>query len=230
MYKLQDLRKIVSNESYKIIENKVDKTLVKYLLENIMPIYDTLDKGHGINHIGTVIDSSMKLSEYFDINPNMVFTVAIYHDLGMTVERKIHEKHSKRMLLENKDLRSWFNVEEYIKMGEACEDHRASNKNEPRSIYGYIISDADRTTDIEDMIIRCYNFSLKNFKDKTEEELYNRVYSHLKEKYGEGGYAKFYLKESQKIIMKPYIEAQQILKNEEVFKRIYFKVINLSEK
>lgn len=228
MNKLQYLRKIVSVKGYKIIQEKIDENLAKYLLENIMPIYDTLDKGHGINHIGTVIDSSMKLSECFDINPNMVFTVAIYHDLGMTIERKTHEKHSKRMLLENKDLRTWFNEEEIIKMGEACEDHRASNKNKPRSIYGYIISDADRTTDIEDMIIRCYNFSLKNFEYKTDEELYNRIYSHLKEKYGEGGYAKFYLKESQEIIMKPYIEAQKILKDEKIFKEIYLKSVNLN--
>lgn len=48
----------------------------------------------------------------------------------------------------------------------------------------------------------------------------------MKEKYGEGGYAKFYLKESQEIIMKPYIEAQKILKDEEVFKEIYLKSIN----
>ena len=226
MYKLQDLEGIVSCESYKIIESKIDKSLVKYLLENIMPIYNTLDKGHGINHIGTVIDSSMKLSECFDINFNMVFTVAIYHDLGMSIDRKIHEKHSKIMLTENNDLKNWFIEKEIIKMGEACEDHRASNKNEPRSIYGYIISDEDRTTDIEDMIIRCYNFSVKNYKDKNEEDLYNRVYAHLKEKYGEGGYAKFYLKESQEIIMRPYIEAQKILKDKEVFKKIYLKVVN----
>jgi uncharacterized protein len=226
MYNLQDLEKIVSGQSYKIIKDKIDKTLVKYLLENIMPIYNTLDKGHGINHIGTVIDSSMKLSECFGINSNMVFTVAIYHDLGMSIDRKIHEKHSKIMLTENKDLKNWFSEEEIIKMGEACEDHRASNKIEPRSIYGYLISDADRTTDIEDMIIRCYNFSIKNYKDKNEEDLYNRVYAHLKEKYGEGGYAKFYLKESQEIIMKPYIEAQKILEDEEVFKKIYLKVVN----
>ena len=226
MYNLQDLEKIVSSQSYKIIKDKIDKTLVKYLLENIMPIYNTLDKGHGINHIGTVIDSSMKLSECFGINSNMVFTVAIYHDLGMSIDRKIHEKHSKIMLTENKGLKNWFSEEEIIKMGEACEDHRASNKNKPRSIYGYIISDADRTTDIEDMIIRCYNFSVKNYKDKNEEDLYNRVYAHLKEKYGEGGYAKFYLKESQEIIMKPYIEAQKILEDQEVFKKIYLKVVN----
>ena len=226
MYKLKNLEEFISDKSYKIIKNKIDETLVKYLLENIMPIYNTLDKGHGINHIGTVIDSSMKLSECFDINPNMVFTVAIYHDLGMSIDRKTHEKHSKRMLTENKDLRNWFNEEELIKMGEACEDHRASNENKPRSIYGYIISDADRTTDIEEMIIRCYNFSVKNYKDKNKEDLYNRIYTHLKEKYGEGGYAKFYLKESQEIIMKPYIEAQKILEDQEVFKKIYLKVVN----
>ena len=226
MYKLQDVDKIVSYEGYKIIERKIDITLAKYLLQNILPIYNTLDMGHGINHIGTVIDSSMRLSECFDVNHNMVFTIAIYHDLGISIDRKTHEKHSKRMLTENKDLKNWFNEEEIIKMGEACEDHRASNKNEPRSIYGYIVSDADRITNIEDMIIRCYNFSIKNYKDNNEDYLYKRIYTHLKEKYGEGGYAKFYLKESQEIIMKPYVEAQEILKDEEIFKKIYLKVIN----
>ena len=110
-------------------------------------------------------------------------------------------------------------------MGEACEDHRASNANEPRSVYGYIISDADRTTDIYDMIERCYNFSRKNYSDLNEEETYRRVYSHLVEKYGEGGYAKFYLEESKEVIMKPYIEAQEILKKEEDFRGYYNKII-----
>ena len=65
----------------------------------------------------------------------------------------------------------------------------------------------------------------KNYEDKNEEELYKRVYDHLKEKYGEGGYAKFYLEKSREIIMKPYLEAQKILKSEEEFKEIYVSVI-----
>jgi uncharacterized protein len=221
----ETLKELVSNEAYVVIEKDTNKELLNYLFEDILIKYNTLDKGHGISHIGTVIDSSIKLSNCFKVNKNMVLTIAVYHDIGMTVERKTHEKHSKSILIKDEELRKWFTEEEIIIMGEACEDHRASNENEPRSIYGYIISDADRTTDIYDMIERCYNFSKKNYEDKNEEELYKRVYDHLKEKYGEGGYAKFYLEKSREIIMKPYLEAQKILKSEEEFKEIYVSVI-----
>ncbi|WP_418222618.1 HD domain-containing protein [Clostridium isatidis] len=226
MYK-EILRKIVSDEVYIIIEKEVNKELLDYLFENILIKYNSLDKGHGINHIGKVIDSSIKLSNYFDVNKNMILTIAVYHDIGMIVERKTHEKHSKNILITDKELRKWFNEEEIIIMGEACEDHRASNVNEPRTIYGYIISDADRTTDINDMIERCYNFSKKNFNDNNEEEIYKRVYNHLRGKYGEGGYAKFYLEESREAIMKPYLKAQEILKNEKEFKEIYKIIVSI---
>lgn len=222
---MEFLNEYLSLETLNIIDDKVNKDLLEYLMEEIIPIYNTLDKGHGIKHIGTVIDSSMKLCKEAKVRYDMLIVASVFHDLGMIIDRKIHQAHSKNMVLENIKLRKWFNEEELNLIGEACEDHRASNKNEPRSIYGYILSDADRTTDIFDMIIRCYNFSIKNYNDKTYEELYNRVYSHLKEKYGEGGYAKFYLKESFDIIMKPYLEAQEILKDEERFKVIYDKLI-----
>ena len=75
-------------------------------------------------------------------------------------------------MIKDEELRKWFTEEEIIIMGEACRRfHRASNENEPRSIYGYIISDADRTTDIYDMIERCYNFSKRIMEDKNEERI-----------------------------------------------------------
>ena len=43
-------------------------------------------------------------------------------------------------------------------------------------------------------------------------ELYKRVYDHLKEKYGEGGYAKFYLEKSREIIMKPLFRSPRYIK------------------
>lgn len=225
MNNIEDLKAYISVEVLKLIEEKTNKDLLSYLLNEIMPLYKTLDKGHGIKHIGTVIDSSLKLAKFFDVNYEMILISAIYHDLGMMIDRKTHQTHSKEILIKDEKLNMLFTKEELTVMGEACEDHRASNKNEPRSIYGYILSDADRTTDIFDMIIRCYNFSIKNYNDKNYEELYNRVYSHLKEKYGEGGYAKFYLKESFEVIMKPYLEAQKILKDEDGFRVIYDKLI-----
>ncbi|MGJ0841981.1 HD domain-containing protein [Clostridium tertium] len=225
MINLNEIKERISKESNDVLDNKIDKSLLKYLIESILENYKTFDKGHGIKHIATVIDSSIKLSKYFPVNKNMVLTIAIYHDLGMSIDRKTHQIHSRDMLINDINLKNWFTKEELTLMGEACEDHRASNANEPRSVYGYIISDADRTTDIYDMIERCYNFSRKNYSDLNEEETYRRVYSHLVEKYGEGGYAKFYLEESKEVIMKPYIEAQEILKKEEDFRGYYNKII-----
>ena len=225
MINLNEIKERISKESNDVLDNKIDKSLLKYLIESILENYKTFDKGHGIKHIATVIDSSIKLSKYFPVNKNMLLTIAIYHDLGMSIDRKTHQIHSRDMLINDINLKNWFTKEELILMGEACEDHRASNANEPRSLYGYIISDADRTTDIYDMIERCYNFSRKNYSDLNEEETYRRVYSHLVEKYGEGGYAKFYLEESKEVIMKPYIEAQEILKKEEDFRGYYNKII-----
>ncbi|EOR26361.1 metal-dependent phosphohydrolase HD sub domain protein [Clostridium sartagoforme AAU1] len=222
MKNLDKINKIVSKETYNIIDKEIDKPLLKYLMEDVLEKYKAFDKGHGIKHIATVIDSSIKLSKYFPVNKSIVLTIAIYHDLGMSIDRKTHQIHSRDMLINDTNLENWFTKEELILMGEACEDHRASNTHEPRSLYGYIVSDADRTTDIYDMIERCYNFSKKNYNDLNEEETYKRVYSHLVEKYGESGYAKFYLKESKDVIMKPYIEAQEILKKEEDFK-VYYK-------
>ncbi|MBS5885040.1 MAG: HD domain-containing protein [Clostridium sp.] len=225
MRNLNEIKEKISKESNDVLDNKIDKSLLKYLTESILENYKTFDKGHGIKHIATVIDSSIKLSKYFPVNKNMVLTIAIYHDLGMSIDRKTHQIHSRDMLINDINLKNWFTKEELTLMGEACEDHRASNAHEPRSVYGYIISDADRTTDIYDMIERCYNFSRKNYSDLNEEETYIRVYSHLVEKYGEGGYAKFYLEESKEVIMKPYIEAQEILKKEEDFRCYYNKII-----
>ncbi|WP_195263369.1 HD domain-containing protein [Clostridium sp. 1001275B_160808_H3] len=225
MRNLNEIEKRISKESYEVINNEISRDLLMYLTENILENYKAFDKGHGVNHIATVVDSSIKLSKYFPVNKNMVLTIAIYHDLGMTIDRKTHQIHSRDMLINDVNLRNWFNKEELTLMSEACEDHRASNDYEPRSIYGYIVSDADRTTDIYNMIERCYNFSKKNYSDLNEEETYKRVYSHLVEKYGEGGYAKFYLEESKEVIMKPYIEAQEILKKEEDFKDYYNKIV-----
>lgn len=226
MKNLDTIKEIVSREVFNTIEKEINNELLEYLMENILENYKAFDKGHGIKHIATVIDSSIKLSNYFPVNKNMVLTIAIYHDLGMSVDRKTHQIHSRDILVNDITLKRWFTEKEIILMSEACEDHRASNHHEPRSIYGYIVSDADRTTDIYDMIERCYHFSKKNYSNSNEDEIYNRVYSHLVGKYGEGGYAKFYLNESRDIIMKPYIKAQEILRNEEDFKDFYKKIIS----
>lgn len=71
-------------------------------LEELMcyafPIYDRFDKGHNRNHIVEVIDASMELAKDYDVNEEMVFVAALYHDLGLQQGREHHHTVSANML------------------------------------------------------------------------------------------------------------------------------------
>ena len=97
----------------------------------------------------------------------------------------------------DKNLSKFFNKEELKIIKEAIEDHRASSKDEPRTIYGKIVSSADRNNTIEDCLRRTYTYGLKLNPDATDEELFLRAHDVLSKKFGEGGYAKFYFKDKQ---------------------------------
>ena len=60
---------------------KLNKNLQKYIEENIFPSYKKNDLGHNLDHIKYVIDRSLKFAhEINDINYDMVYTIAAYHE------------------------------------------------------------------------------------------------------------------------------------------------------
>ena len=63
-------------------------------------------------------------------------------------------KTSARLLREDPALERWFTPEERETMAQAVEDHRASGGREPRSVYGKIVSEADRDIDPERIVQR----------------------------------------------------------------------------
>ena len=64
--------------------------------------------------------------------------------VGLLKGRKNHERASRSMVESDAFLADYFTKEQRKIIGEAVEDHRASLSYEPRSIYGKIISEADR--------------------------------------------------------------------------------------
>ena len=78
------------------------------------------------------------------VDIEMAYVIAAYHDTGMVDGRETHHLASGRIVMADKNLRKWFTEEQILTMKEAVEDHRASGKSEPRSIYGKIVADADR--------------------------------------------------------------------------------------
>ncbi|MGL4518555.1 MAG: HD domain-containing protein [Phocaeicola sp.] len=170
--------------------------LIHYIQTEILPKYSAFDKAHQIDHAHKVIEESLKLAEYYPVSKNMVYAIAAYHDLGLCEGRKIHQLVSGQILQEDAQLKEWFTPEEILIMKEAVEDHRASSKEAPRTIYGRIVSEADRIIDSTVTIQRTILYGLSHFPELDKEEQYNRFLEHLLVKYAEGGYLKLWIPES----------------------------------
>jgi len=177
----------------------INSELKKYIEDSIFKEYDKNEIGHGINHIKDVINRSFELVEEnsLDVNLDMVYVIASYHDIGHHIDSANHEKISADIMSKDKNLNKFFNSLELKIIKEAIEDHRSSSKTDPRSIYGKIVSSADRNNTIEDCLSRTYTYGKRLDPKATDEDLFNRAYKVLNEKFGINGYAKYYFKDSK---------------------------------
>nr|MBP3259147.1 HD domain-containing protein [Bacilli bacterium] len=177
----------------------VNSELKRYIETSLFPEYEKNEAAHGIEHIKTVIDRSFELVEEnnLDVNYDMVYVIAAYHDIGHHIDPKTHEIISADIMSKDKNLQKFFNIEELKIIKEAIEDHRSSADRNPRSIYGEIVSSADRNIDIYVSLKRSYIYGKKHFPNYTEDELFNRAYNVMKDKFGSDGYAKFYFKDTK---------------------------------
>lgn len=206
----------------------INESLKKYIEEVIFPQYELNDMGHNIDHIMYVIDRSLKFaSEVEDINLDMVYTIAAYHDIGHHIDAKNHEVVSAKILGEDEKLKEYFNKEEIEEMVFAVEDHRASLEYEPRSIYGKIVSSADRNTLIEVPLKRTYAYRIEHNPEASLEQIIEESRLHLKNKFGKEGYAteKMYFEDNDyKLFLE---EIAELVDNEEEFIKRYKEVNNI---
>ena len=176
----------------------INRKLKKYIEDHILPSYERNDVGHGLEHIQYVINRSLKFAKTVpDINEDMVYVIAAYHDIGHYIDAKNHEMVSAEMLRKDTKLREFFSEEEISIMADAVEDHRASMDGEPRTIYGRIVSSADRNNTVEKCLYRSYFYGRKLDPKTSDRELYERAFDVLTKKFGESGYAKFYFEDPE---------------------------------
>lgn len=175
----------------------MDKSLVEYIESAIIPMYDGFDAGHGREHVNAVVEEALRLAEFYDVNADMVYAAAAYHDTGLSVDRKTHHLESGRIIREDRGLRRWFTEQEIEVIAEAAEDHRASSDHEPRSIYGCVVAEADRQIIPESIILRTVQYGLSHYPDLNKEGHWQRTCEHLAEKYDEGGYLRLWIPESR---------------------------------
>ena len=94
---------------------EVNKELKEYIEEKIMTQYDKNNYGgHGWSHIINVIDRTFELARTFnlDINPNIAYVVACYHDIGYRTDPDNHEQVSSEMFYQDETMKNFFNEEE----------------------------------------------------------------------------------------------------------------------
>ena len=187
----------------------INATLEKYIFEEVVPRYASFDAAHKEDHALTVISQALELldgrdgwvAEQADVEPfwltavdrAMLLTAAACHDLGLVNGRERHHLDSGIIIRADQRLREWFTEEQIEVIAQAAEDHRASGKGAPRSIYGMLIAEADRVIDQETIIRRTIQFGLKHYPDLCREGQMERAREHLVEKYGRGGYLRLWI-------------------------------------
>lgn len=193
--------------------------LCEHIRERIIPQYVNFDKAHRIDHVEKVIEESMKLALHYEVNSAMVYTIAAYHDLGLCEGREFHHIVSGKILFADETLWQWFTDDQMLQMKEAIEDHRASNKQAPRSIYGKIVAEADRIIDPEITLRRTVQYGLSHYPEVDKEHQYERFRKHLADKYAEGGYLKLWIPQSDNAGR--LAELRQLITNEERIRRVF---------
>lgn len=173
-------------------------SLKHYIEQEILPRYDHFDSAHRRDHAEQVMRESVRLAALHGAREELAYTIAAYHDTGLVAGRELHHIHSGEMIRADQRLREWFTEEEIALMAEAAEDHRASSDHAPRTIYGQIVAEADRTIEPLMILRRTVQYGLTHYPSLTREEHYNRFLGHLLEKYAEGGYLRLWIADPEK--------------------------------
>ncbi|MBQ1618012.1 MAG: HD domain-containing protein [Bacteroidales bacterium] len=190
-----------------------------YIEAEIIPRYACFDAGHREDHARTVISNALELAGHYDVDADMVYAAAAYHDTGLAQGRDGHELASGRIIREDARLRSFFSTGQIETIAQAAEDHRASSKREPRSIYGRIVAEADRIIDADTIVRRAILYGLKNYPQLDKEGQYRRFCDHMQEKYAEGGYLRLWIPESPNA--QKLKEFQALLKNPDAVREAF---------
>ncbi len=222
------------------VKNDLDLDLKNTIKNKVIPIYNKSDKGHNWeNHIKPVVDISLELAKIIEdkrnivLNKNIVYASAAFHDITRHTDGVGHELTGGKYVRRNKKFFSrWFSNEEIEIIAQAVEDHRASVGANPRSVYGGILFDSDRISglDIKTMLMRSWYFGLQQHPELTTEQQFERIYKHLVDKWGVGGYAdKMATPEGDKLSKSMWKNARRALKNKDLIRKIFYNMLENGE-
>ena len=199
----------------------IDPELLLYTETRVIPEYEQNDPAHGVDHARYVVRRAILFGLEAGVDITLCFLAAAWHDSMHHVDRKNHEMLSAEKFYEDGFIRTKLSAEDLETVKEAIEDHRSSLKGEPRSIYGKILSSADRTTDYKKAISRTDKFLKKRNPEMTLEERIDTSYEYIKDKYGVNGHAKVYFKDEDFENMKQKLI--QVVESKEIYRGYFLR-------
>ena len=208
----------------------VRSDLKDYIREHIFPEYEKNDGGHNIAHILEVIRRSFALNDTFKLglNDNMIYAIAACHDWGKYVDHEKHHLIAASNFMNDEGFKKFFTDSERETIKEAIEDHRSSKEDEPRSVYGKLISSADRNTRIEIVFIRSFFVAHERNPEDIIEDYLDFTIKRLSKKYDETNPENmFFEDETYKVFLE---DMRNLLQNEEEFKKRYCEVNHITSR
>lgn len=202
----------------------MSEALKNYIEQEILPRYDHFDSAHRRDHAEQVMRESLRLAALHGAREELAYTIAAYHDTGLVEGRELHHINSGRIIRADQRLREWFTEEEIALMAEAAEDHRASSDRAPRTIYGQIVAEADRTIEPLTILKRTVQYGLTHYPSYDREEHYRRFLEHLLEKYAEGGYLHLWIPDPEKEARLQELHA--LIRNREELRTTFDEIFN----
>lgn len=178
--------------------NFVRKELKEYILSEIKPQYKSFDKAHSTSHFNFVTKNCVEygselIKKGHEVNLEIAYVVGAFHDIGISIEREGHAKHSGKIVRNTKKLKEFYSDEEIEMIAQAVEDHSSHLEYEPRSIYGKIVADADRNNTMYLVFSRPIKFGIRHEPDSDRQTHINRAFEFVNHKFGRNGYVKYWL-------------------------------------
>ena len=119
-------------------------------------------------------------------------------------------------------MEKFFSLNERLIIKEAIEDHRSSFNEIPRSIYGKLISSADRNTSIEMVFIRSFFVAKVRMPEYKIEDYLEYTYNRLSKRYSEENPENMFFEDN---IYNVFLnDMRNLLKDKRLFKDLYCKI------
>jgi len=214
---------------FETVIGELKEGLKEYLFSNIVPLYYKFDKAHDKKHAMEVLNFSLKIANLRKekLDPNLLYANALYHDVGLMVNREEHEIHSSKYVLADKNLHRWFSKEEIQLIANSCIEHRSSSKRRPKTIYGMILSDADSSGsfNINRLMERTWNYRKSLFPNQTKEDRFEEMYDHVQRKFCKGGYIEMWLPETKQMLKYDLAQLDRCCQNKKLTINILNKML-----